>query len=90
VVLVAIWVLLARMNRMGYNWARILASVFCAISTYDTYSLINSLTDGETITVIGIVYIVGTLLIWILGVLSIAMIWRSEASAYFRARSAAR
>lgn len=90
VILVVIWVLMARMNRSGYNWARILASVFCFISTYDTYRLVSSLTGGETITVIGIVYIVGTLAIWVLGVLSIAMIWRSESSAYFRARSAAR
>jgi hypothetical protein len=90
VILVAIWVLMARMNRAGYQWARILASVFCLISSYDTYSLINSLTNGETITVVGIVYIVGTLAVWVLGVLSIAMIWRAESSAYFKARSAAR
>ncbi|MGH3250271.1 MAG: hypothetical protein ACRDOI_29280, partial [Trebonia sp.] len=37
-IIVAIWVLMARMNRSGYNWARILASVFCAISTYDAYT----------------------------------------------------
>jgi hypothetical protein len=90
VILVAIWVLMARMNRSGYSWARILASVFCAISTYDAYSLVNSLRGGETITVVGIVYIVGTLVIWVIGVLAIAMLWRSESSAYFKARSAAR
>jgi hypothetical protein len=88
--LVVIWVVMARMNRAGHQWARILASIFCLISTYDAYSLVNSLSKGETITVIGVVYIVFTLAIWALGVLSIAMIWRSESSAYFRARSAAR
>jgi FtsH-binding integral membrane protein len=90
VILVVVWVLMARMNRSGYNWARILASVFCAISTYDAYTLVNSLSGGETITVVEIVYIVGTLAIWILGVIAIAMLWRSESSAYFKARSAAR
>jgi hypothetical protein len=89
-ILVAIWVLMARFNRTGAVWARILASVFCAISTYDTYSLVNSLSGSITITVVGIVYVVGTLLIWIFGVLAIAMLWRSESNAYFRARSAAR
>jgi len=89
-ILVAIWVLMARMNRSGYNWARILASVFCAISTYDAYKLVNSLTGGETITVIETVYIVFTLVIWAIGVIAIAMLWRSESSAYFKARSAAR
>jgi hypothetical protein len=90
VVLVAIWVLMARMNRAGYAWARILASIFAAISTYDTYYLVNSLTKDQTITVVGIVYIVGTLIIWALGVLSIAFLWRAESSTYIRSRSAAR
>jgi len=90
VILVAIWVLMARMNRSGRNWARILASVFCAISSYDAYRLVNSLTKNEFISVPIIVYIVGTLIIWALGVLAIAMLWRSESSAYFKARSAAR
>jgi hypothetical protein len=90
VILVAIWVLMARMNRAGYAWARILASIFAAISTYDTYYLVNSLTKDETITVVGIVYIVGTLIIWALGVLSIAFLWRPDSTAYIRARSAAR
>jgi hypothetical protein len=89
-ILVVIWVLMARMNRAGRTWARILASVFCAISTYDAYQLVNSLTGGETITVIGIVYIAFTLAIWAVGVVAIAMLWRSESSAYFRAPSAVR
>jgi hypothetical protein len=89
-ILVVLWVLMARLNRDGRNWARILASVFCVISTYDAYTLVNSLTGGETITVVGVVYIVFTLVIWVIGVISIAMLWRSESSAYFRARSEAR
>jgi hypothetical protein len=89
-ILVVIWVLMARMNRSGYNWARILASVFCAISTYDAYSLVNSLKGGTTITVAGIVYIVLTLALWVVGVIAIALIWRSESSVYYRSRSAAR
>ena len=84
-ILVVIWVLMARMNRSGYNWARILASVFCAISTYDAYSLVNSLKGGTSITVAGIVYIVLTLALWVVGVIAIALIWRSESSAYYRA-----
>ncbi len=90
VVLVAIWVLMARMNRSGYQWARIAASIFCLISSYDAYSLVSSISGGETITVVGIVYIVFDLAIWVLGVLSIALIWRSESSAYYRSRSAPR
>ena len=89
-ILVVIWVLMARLNRAGHNWARIIASVLCAISTYDAYQIVNSLTGGATITVAGIVFIVLTLAQWAVGVVAIALIWRSESSAYFRARSAAR
>jgi hypothetical protein len=88
VILIAIWVVMARMNRAGRSWARILASVFCLISTYEAYALVNSLTGIKTVTVAGIVYVVLDLAIWAVGVLSIAMIWRSESSAYYKARSA--
>lgn len=90
VILIVIWVLMARLNRAGYNWARIVASVLAAISTYDTYALVNSLTAGVTITVAGIIYIVGQLALWVVGIIAIAMVWRSESSAYYKARSAAR
>lgn len=90
VVLVGLWVLMARLNREGRNWARIAASVFCAISTFDLYSLVNALRGGGTITVLGIVYITLTLLYWILGVIAIAMLWRSESSVYFREHRALR
>jgi hypothetical protein len=88
VIIIAMWVLMARYNRAGRAWARIVASVFAAISTYDTFGLVNSLTKGESITVIGYVYIISSIAVWALGVVSIAMVWRSESSAYFKARSA--
>lgn len=83
-----IWILMARFNRGGRTWARIVASVLCAIDTYLTYGLINSLKGGVTLTVADIVYIVLTVATWIVGVIAIAMIWRGESSVYFRARSA--
>jgi hypothetical protein len=89
-VLVAAWVLMARMNRGGRNWARIVASVLAILATINAYSTVNSLRGGETITVIDIVLIVGELALWALGVLAVAMLWRSESSAYFKARAAAR
>jgi hypothetical protein len=90
IILIVIWVLMARFNRSGAVWARILASVFAAISTYDTYSLVNSITGGISITVVGIVYVVGSIVIWVFGVLAIAMLWRRESNDYFRSRTAAR
>jgi fumarate reductase subunit D len=90
VVLVGLWVLMARLNREGRSWARIVASVFCAIATYDVYGLVNALRGGGTITVLGIIYITLTLIYWILGVIAIAMLWRPESSVYFRERRAER
>jgi membrane-bound metal-dependent hydrolase YbcI (DUF457 family) len=90
VIVVAIWVLMARMNRSGQNWARILASVFCAISTWETFGYVNSLTSNETFSVAGIIYIVFNIVLWAVGVIAIAMVWRGESNAYFRERSARR
>jgi hypothetical protein len=86
-ILVTIWILMARFNRAGAKWARILASVFAVIATWYTYQLVNSLKGGDSITWEGIVYIAVTIVIWVVGVLSIAMIWRTESSAYYSARS---
>lgn len=84
----AIWVLMARNNRSGRGWARIVSSVLCAIDTYLTYGLINSLRGGETLTVADLVYVVLTLVGWIFGVVAIAFVWRQESSEYFKARAA--
>lgn len=85
-----IWVLMARFNRAGANWARWVASVLCAINTFDAYRLVNSLHGGITLTVVDIVYIALTLVIWLIGVIATALLWRTESTAYFRARAAAR
>ena len=37
-----------------------------------------------------VVFIVFTLAVWVIGVLAIAMLWRAESSAYYKARSAVR
>jgi hypothetical protein len=84
----ALWVLMARFNRGGRVWARIVASVLCVLDTINTYSLVNSLTTGQTVTVADVVYIVLAIATWILGVLAIALVWRGESSEYFRSRSA--
>jgi hypothetical protein len=89
-ILVLVWVTLARINRAGRGWARYVATGLAVISTFNAYSTVNGLTGGQTVTVIDIVFIVGTLALWVIGVLAVAMLWRTEASAYFKARSGAR
>ena len=83
-----IWVLMARLNRAGKTWARVVASVLFALWTLNIYSVINSLRAGQVLTVADIIYIVLTAGIWLAGLGATALLWRSESSAYFRARSA--
>lgn len=87
---VTIWVLMARMNRAGRGWARIVASALAVFSTVGAYSLVNGLKGGETLTVVDIVYIVFTLALWIVGAIAAILLWRPESSEYFRSRAAAR
>ncbi len=90
VVLVGVWVLMARMNRAGRGWARWVASALAVLATLDAYSTFGSLRGGQTITVINIVLLVGTLALWMLGGVAAILLWRAESSAYYKARTAAR
>jgi hypothetical protein len=86
----ALWVLMARMNRSGAVWARIVASVLFAVSTYSLYSAINSLHSGEYLAVVNIISFVLAIAEWLCGLGAVAMLWRAESTVYFKARSARR
>jgi hypothetical protein len=85
-----LWVLMARMNRSGAVWARIVSSALFAISTYSLYSAVNSLHGGETILVVNVISFVLAIAEWICGCVAVALLWRSESSVYFKARSGRR
>jgi hypothetical protein len=86
-VYILLWVLMARFNRAGMKWARIVATILFAISTFQLYETIDSLHGGQTITSADIIYIIITLASWGVGVGAIAMLWRSDSSAYFQAQT---
>ena len=86
-VFVLLWVLMARFNRAGMQWARYVASVLFAISTYELYRLIDSLHGGQVITAVDIIVIVITVATWAVGVGAIAMLWRPDSSAYYKAQT---
>jgi hypothetical protein len=88
--LVVIWVLMARMNRSGRPWARWVASALAGIATIQAWRIVNGLKGGQTVTVLGIVFIVGTLALWLIGASAAILLWRAESSAYFKGRAAAR
>jgi hypothetical protein len=86
-VYVMLWILMARFNRAGMKWARIVASVLFAISTIQLYATIDSLHGGQVITGAEIVVIIVSVASWAVGVGAIAMLWRSDSSAYFQAQT---
>lgn len=86
----ALWVVMARFNRSGAAWARIVASALFAISTYSLYAAVNSLHTGEYLAVVNIISFVLAVAEWICGLGAIALLWRGESSAYIKARSARR
>lgn len=89
-VYILLWILMARFNRAGQKWARIVSSVLFAISTWQLYQTIDSLHGGEVITSTDIIFIVFTVAVWVAGVGAIAMLWRPDSTAYINARSASR
>jgi hypothetical protein len=75
----AFWVLMARMNRDGHGWARILSVALFLFWTYYTYQSIIELK-----TYIGLGNMIVELLIWGLGSAALVNLWRPDATAYFK------
>jgi hypothetical protein len=84
---VGLWVWMARMNEAGRSWARITASVFFALWSFYTYSIIAQLHGGVTITATLIVSLILVLALWAIGLATIFQLWRSASTAYFKAQS---
>jgi hypothetical protein len=57
---IMLWIIMARFNRAGMKWARIVASVLFAISTIQLYSTIDALHGGQVITAADVIVIILT------------------------------
>jgi hypothetical protein len=86
-VYVVLWLLMARFNRAGQKWARIVSSVLFGISTLQLYEIFSSLNGGTIINGAVIVFLLFTIALWAVGVGAIAMLWRPDSSAYFQAQT---
>jgi hypothetical protein len=75
----AFWVLMARMNRDGHAWARIVAIVLFLLWTYYTYQSIVELK-----TYIGLGNMIIELLIWGVGAAVLVNLWRPDSTDYFK------
>jgi hypothetical protein len=69
------WLLLARANRSGLRWARMVATVLFALGTWN---LVSHLIGKATPT--NLAY---TVLIWLIGLGAVFFLWQKDASAYF-------
>ena len=76
---VALWIVMAILNRQGRNWARIVATVLFGFSALGLVSTVTStaLSGG------GAVGIISSALTFLIGLAVVVLIWRKESSAYY-------
>ena len=84
---IGLWLWMARMNEAGRRWARITASVFFALWSLYTYSVLGELHGGVTVTATLIVSLVLILALWVIGAATVFYLWRPASTAYFKAQS---
>ena len=90
VIVAGLWIMMARLNRAGLGWARIAASALCAVFSFGIYRLISSFGNDTYVSVAYIISLVLVVAMWVLGVVALALLWRAQSSAYYKARTAAR
>jgi uncharacterized membrane protein (DUF2068 family) len=84
---IGLWLWMARMNEAGRRWARITASVFFALWSLYTYSVVGELHGGVTVTATLIVSLILILALWVIGAATVFYLWRPASTAYFKAQS---
>jgi hypothetical protein len=77
VITIGLWIVMARTNQAGRNWARVVATVLCAFSTL---SFAEAILQPASL-VSKLVYAP----LWLVGVGAVVFLWRSETTAYIRA-----
>jgi hypothetical protein len=76
VITVALWLIMARTNLAGRGWARIVATVLCAISTLSFADFI-----AQPSSLVSKLILIP---LWLVGVGAIVALWRPESTAYIR------
>lgn len=71
-VLIAMWLWMARASGRGRNWARILSTVLCGLATLHLF--------GNK----GVVQVAFAVLTWLIGLAAVWLLWRPASSAFFR------
>ena len=77
---IGLWLWMARANRQGRNWARILATVLSGLATLKVIGVFS-----EPNTVLGLIFWAPT---WLVGLAAVWLLWRPDSSAFFRPQGA--
>jgi hypothetical protein len=81
-VVVALWLWMARANGRGRNWARILSTVLFGLGTLQLISdFQQGVSSGPAEPVLGLL---GAALTWPVGAAAVWLLWRPASSAFFR------
>lgn len=74
-----LWIWMARSNRAGKSWARVVSTVLFAISTISAFISIGggALSTGDATRIYGFV-------VWIVGLVAIVLLWQRASSDYFK------
>jgi hypothetical protein len=80
----AVWSWMARKNRSGRSWARVLSTIFFGIQTIAfavlAVRLASSITD---LTSAGKTWLFGLTIYWIIGLCTVVLLWRPQSSDYY-------
>ena len=88
-VVIALWLWMARANRQGRNWARILSTVLFGLATLQLIKLISDLPQpvshagfGATVLNYGVTALFAA--VWLVGAAAAWLLWRPASSAFFK------
>ena len=82
-VVIVLWLWMARANGQGRNWARILSTVLFGLATLQLISVLQQPVShaGVGVMVLGLL---GTVLTWLPGLAAVWLLWRPASSAFFK------
>jgi CDP-diglyceride synthetase len=80
-VVIALWLWMARTNGQGRNWARILSTVLFGLATLELTPYVFGFGEVFGVTVFGLIF---PLLTWLVGLAVVWLQWRPASSAFFR------
>jgi CDP-diglyceride synthetase len=80
-VVIALWLWMARANGQGRNWARIVSTVLFGLATLELTPYLFGFGEVSGVTVFGLIF---PLLTWLVGLAVVWLLWRPASSAFFR------